>query len=82
MDIQDIIFNLIEQNAANFPLIRDAKKAPNNRILLNCNFGKAAVLRIIGSTIVVESDPTTKDEVATLLRELLQKAGDDNVSLA
>ena len=73
MTTYEAIVKLLKDAKNTSDLITDVRELPDNTILLDCNFARAATLTVRDKTIYIDADEQLKSQLDQLLYKLLKR---------
>lgn len=73
MTTYEAIVKLLKDAKSTSDLITDVRELPDNKILLDCNFARAATLTVRDKTIYIDADEQLKSQLDQLLYKLLKR---------
>lgn len=73
MTTYEAVVKLLKDAKSVSDLVTDVRELPDDKILLDCNFSRAATLTVRDKTVYIDADEQLKSQLDQLLYKLLRR---------
>lgn len=73
MDLFSVVFEMIESNIDNYSLLKGVKIVSPDQMLVDCNYAKSATVTIHNNEVIIDSDDSTKKQLAEIITKLIEE---------
>lgn len=77
----DKIVELLKSSRSQSDLVKKVTPLPDNYILVDCNFSRAAKLHLVGDNLYVEADNELKTKLKQLINKLISEEVHKNANM-
>lgn len=73
MNTYNALITLLNESRKTSDLIKQVRELPDNYILVDCNFARAARLHVVGNKVYIEADEELKSKLERLINKLIKQ---------